>query len=83
MKIERQSKSSSIQHFSCDENSEWDHTKITESLQNSQPVYSVEVLIRVGRNIENNFRYYWSSGLEFFLVFNSIENSELIIFGIQ
>ena len=37
----------------------------------------------MGRNIENNFRYYWSSGLEFFSVFNSIENSILTIFGIQ
>ena len=38
---------------------------------------------RVGRNIENNFRYYWSSELEFLSVFNSIENSVLNIFNIQ
>ena len=43
----------------------------------------VMVYIRVGRNIEYFFRYYWSSVLEFFSVFNNIEISVLNIFGIQ
>ena len=38
---------------------------------------------RVGRNIENFFRYYWTSVLEFFSVFNNIEISVLNIFNIQ
>ena len=38
---------------------------------------------RVGRNIEIFFRYYWTSVLEFFSVFNNIEISVLNIFNIQ
>ena len=38
---------------------------------------------RVGRNIEKKIRYYWTSVLEFFSVFNSIEISVLNIFNIQ
>ena len=41
------------------------------------------IQIRVGRNIEFFFRYYWTSVLEFFSVFNSIEISVLNIFNIQ
>ena len=37
----------------------------------------------VGRNIKIFFRYYWTSVLEFFSVFNNIEISVLNIFNIQ
>ena len=40
--------------------------KSIASLQHST-LYGIRTIgTRVGRNIENNFRYYWSSGLEFF-----------------